>query len=488
MNASARTVETHAPAATAETPAVFSVAQIDASCRDPLFLLFVSGAIWLLISSFLGILAAIKLHAPGLFAGSEWLTVGRTRPAAMDALIYGFGIQTFLGIATWIICRLGRMPLLGHRAAAIGGILWNLGVTLGVLGILFSGSTGFEWLAMPRIAPPLLFAGFSVIAVCALVTFHFRRESDLYVSHWYVLGALFWFMWIYSASVLLLLYFPARGVMQAVVNAWYTSNLAQLWFGGAGLGIIFYFIPKLLNRPLRTSTMAAFAFWTLALFAPWSGLVQLLSGPVPAWMLSASVFANAMTITPLIAVAMVLWSTLAGDNSKAVEPSALRFITFGAKAYVIVTATSIVLGMPIVARVTHLTWAEVGRNLFGLYGFVAMVAFGAIYYIVPRMARVPWPSGKLVNVHFRCSVAGAVLIYLALMVGGVVQGFRMNLAFADFITLGKLNAAFVGTATIGLFVLLAGQAAFLMNLLKLLHIWGEPARKAIVDTVRGGRP
>jgi cytochrome c oxidase cbb3-type subunit 1 len=479
-------MESQPAARTAETPAVFSVAQIDASCRGPLLLLFVSGAIWLVLSTLLGILAAVKFHAPGLLAGSPWLTVGRLRPAATDALIYGFGVQTFLGITAWIICRLGRMPLLGYCTATIGGMLWNAGVTLGVLGILFGGGTSFEWLSMSRVAPPLLFAGFTVIAVCALVTFHFRREPDLYASHWYLLGALFWFVWIYSAATLLLLYFPVRGVMQAVVNAWYVSNLAQLWFGGAGLGIIFYFVPKLLNRPLRTSTMAAFAFWTLALFAPWSGLVQLIGGPVPAWMLSASVFANAMTITPLLAIAMVLWNTLAGDNSKTVEPSALRFITFGAVAYLVFSATNVVLGMPIVARVTHFTWAEVGTRLFGLYGFVAMVAFGAMYYIVPRMARVPWPSPKLVTIHYRCSVAGAVLIYLALLVGGIVQGFKMNLGLVDFITLGKLNAAFVGTATIGLFVLLAGQAAFLKNLLTLVHIFGAPARKAIVATVRGG--
>src|SRR6185503_19318686 len=173
---------------------------------------------------------------------------------------------------------------------------------VGMLGILGGASTSFEWLEMPKGAPPLLFAGFTIIAVCALVTFHFRREPDLYVSHWYLIGGLFWFVWIYSASALLLLYYPVRGVMQAVVGAWYVSNLSNLFFGTVGLGIIFYFLPKLLQRALRTSTMAAFGFWTLALFAPWSGMVGLIGGPVPAWILSTSIFANAMLITPLIAI------------------------------------------------------------------------------------------------------------------------------------------------------------------------------------------
>lgn len=487
MNASARTVQHPASASARTAPSVFSVAEIDASCRGPLLLLFVSGAIWLSVSTLLGLIAAIKFHGPGFLAGSAWLTLGRVRPAAMNALIYGFAIQTFLGILTWIICRLGRMPLLGQRAAVIGGLVWNVGVTLGVLGILAGGSTSFEWLEMPGIAPALLFAGFAVIGVSALVTFHFRREPNLFVSHWFLLGGVFWFVWIYSAAVLLLLYFPVRGVMQAVVDAWYVSNLFQLWFGGVGLGIAFYFIPKLLNRPLRTSTMAAFAFWALAILGPWSGLVLLLGGPVPAWMLSTSIFANAMMITPLIAVIMVLWSTLAGDKSRAVEPMALRFIKFGAWAYVLVSAENILLGLPIISRETHLTWAEVGRNLFALYGFVAMVAFGAIHYIVPRLARVAWPSPKLVNIHFWCSAIGAALIYGALTVGGILQGFRMNLGLADFIALGKMSAPFLGMTTLGLLILLIGQAAFLNNLFALLHIWGAPARKAVVDTLRGVR-
>lgn len=478
-------MENPAPVATAEVRSAFSLAEIDTSCRGPLLLLFVSGAIWLLIGSVLGFLAAIKFHAPGFLAGTAWLTLGRLRPAATNALVYGFAIQTFLGIATWIICRLGRIPLLGNRTASIGGLIWNLGVTVGVLGILGGASTGFEWLEMPRGAPPLLFAGFAIMVICALVTFHFRREADMYVSHWFLLAGLFWFVWIYSASTLLLLYYPVRGVMQAVVDAWYASNLSNLFFGGIGLGIVFYFLPKLLQRPLRTSTLAAFAFWTLMLFAPWSGLVNLLGGPIPAWMLSTSVFANAMLITPWLAIAMILSSTSSGASAQVVEPEAFRFLKFGARAYVIVAAGSILLGVPIIARVTHLTWAEQARNLFGLYGFVAMTAFGAMNYIVPRLVGLSWPSAKAANIQFWSSAVGSVLICAALGVGGIIQGFKMNIGVADFVSLGKLSAPFLGLATTGFLMLIVGQAAFLKNLLTLLHVWGAPARRAVIEGVRG---
>ena len=478
-------MENPAPVATATVRPMFSVEDIDASCRGPLLLLFVTGATWLLISSVLGLLAAIKFHGPGFLAGTAWLTAGRLRPAAINALVYGFAIQSFLGILTWIICRLGRIPLLGSRTATMGGLIWNLGVAVGVLGILAGASTTFEWLEMPKGAPPLLFAGFATIAICAMVTFHFRREPELYVSHWFLLAGLFWFVWIYSASVLLLLFYPVRGVMQAVVDAWYVGNLAHLFFGVVGLGILFYFLPKLLQRPLRTSTMAGFAFWTLVLFAPWSGLVGLLGGPVPAWMLSTSVFANAMLITPFLAVVTVLCSMCCGEKGKNTDPEVLRLLRFGAFAYVIVVAGSILLGIPIIARVTHLTWTEQARNLFSLYGFVAMTAFGAMHYIVPRLVGLNWPSPKAANVQFWCSALGAMLICAALGIGGIIQGFKANIDVADFVSLGKLSAPFLGLATLGFLLLIVGQAAFLKNLLTLLHIWGAPARRAAIETVRG---
>src|SRR5437867_3019189 len=77
-------------------------AEIDASCRGPLLLLFVSGMIWLVLGLFLALISSIKLHAPGLLANTAWLTVGRIRPASMNAILYGFASQAGIGVLLWI--------------------------------------------------------------------------------------------------------------------------------------------------------------------------------------------------------------------------------------------------------------------------------------------------------------------------------------------------------------------------------------------------
>src|SRR5262245_26057870 len=107
-----------------------SPAEIDASCRWPLLLLFTSGVAWLVIGLVLALIASIKLHAPGFLGDCLWLTLGRVRPAGMNALIYGFASQVGIGLMLWILCRLGGVSLALPVPLVVATKVWNLGVTI----------------------------------------------------------------------------------------------------------------------------------------------------------------------------------------------------------------------------------------------------------------------------------------------------------------------------------------------------------------------
>src|SRR5256885_3098304 len=83
-----------------------TTAEIDASCRNPVMSLFINGAAWLVLGLLLAVISSIKLHAPGFLSSSAWLTLGRVRPAAINAILYGFASQTALGVLLWMMCRL----------------------------------------------------------------------------------------------------------------------------------------------------------------------------------------------------------------------------------------------------------------------------------------------------------------------------------------------------------------------------------------------
>src|SRR2546425_1604425 len=326
-------------------------ADIDASCRNPVVFLFAKAAGWLVLGSVFGFIATLKFHKPDLLADSAWLTYGRVQPAAMNSFLYGFAFQAALGAALWIICRLGRTTLVQPGIAVVGAMIWNLGVAIGVVGILAGDSTGYEWLEMPRYASPILFTAYAIIGVCALLTFHHRREPTLYVSQWFLLAALFWFPWIYSTANLLLVFFPARGVLQAVVDWWYIGNLSQIWFGFIGLAAIFYFLPELTGRPLYSNYLAILAFWTLALFGGWCGLHY--GAPLPAWMPSLSTVFTVLTVIPLIAVAINLNKTFSGAAAELKQSPPLRFVVFGALAYLLAGALTILSAFPYFSQIAH---------------------------------------------------------------------------------------------------------------------------------------
>jgi len=462
-------------------------AQIDASCRGPLLFLFISGMIWLVFGLLLTVISSIKLHVPGFLAGADWLTFGRVRPAAMNATLYGFASQTAMGVLLWMLCRLGRTRLLFHTTLVIAIAFWNLGVTLGVLGIFAGGSTGFEWLEMPRYASPILFGAYVLIGFCALTVFYTRRERSLYVSQWYLLAALFWFPWIYSAANLLLVFYPVRGVVQSIVDAWFANNFVTLWLGPIGLAAIFYFIPKLTGRPLYNRSLAAFGFWTLAFFGNWTGPVKLVGGPVPAWMVSTGIAANALLLIPLICCAMNWHLTLRGLYKNVKEDITLRFIVVAAAAYLLSTLRSIPLGLREISRLTHLTFAEAAQTQLVLLGFISMALFGSMHYIVPRMLQMEWPSAKRGRFHFWSSAVGIAIVFLSLSVGGIIQGTGLNNPALPFINVVRSTIPFIGLATLGQLLILAGQVALLWNLIVLAHRQAEPFRKAVMGLALEGR-
>ncbi len=441
-------------------------ADIDASCRIPLVVLFLSASVWLVIGSAFALVASLKFHAPGFLADSAWLTYGRVRPAGFNCVLYGFCIPAGLGVALWLLARLGRTRLALPGLATVGALCWNFGVAAGVWGILAGGSTGFENLEMPPYAARLVFLGYLMIVVWAALTFHQRRERQLFVSQWYLLAALFWFPWIYSTANLLLLTVRVRGMAQAVIAWWYADNLLVVWLGLVGLAAVFYFVPKLTGRELHSRYLALMTFWMLILFGSWGGIPE--SAPVPAWMPVSSAVARGLGVIGILAVALNVHATLAGQCSRLMAHPSLRFIGFGVVAFIIGGLMSAAGALSAVTRVTQFTWFTVARDLLNYYGFFAMVMFGAAYYIVPRVMGIEFPSAKLVRAHFWVAAAGILLFVVPLAVGGIGQGLRLQHASLPFNDITHGTLPFLRVSTTGDLLISLGHLMFLGNLAGLI--------------------
>ncbi len=440
-------------------PATTSPQQIDSSCRLPLFVLFGGAAFWLALSSFFAMAASLTFHSPKMFADCPMFTYGRAFPAASNLLVYGFCIPAGLGVALWVLARLGRVEVSQPWVVAVGGKLWHLGVLVGLIGILTGDSTGHEWLEMPRYAAVILFLSFLFIAVRAFVTYSERNEKELYPSQWFILAALFWFPWIYSTATLLLQIYPVRGMAQASVAWWYSGNLLVVWLGLIGLGTAFYFLPKLLERQLQSYYLAFFAFLTLIFFGTWTGIPANL--PLPAWLPSLSASAKVMMIVPLLAVATITILTCRGPKV-ACSGGPLCYTKAGLGFFVLAGLLFAATGFPQVTRVVNFTWFSEGQNALQIYGFFAMIIFGAVYYILPRVAGVD-VCPKAMRAHFWLNVVGVVLLGLPLAAGGASQGMKLLNATIPFLDIAKSTLMTLRVSTLGLALILIGNLLFLFN-------------------------
>ena len=267
-------------------------AAIDASARGPVLLFLVSAIGWLVLASGLSLISSIQLHTPSFLADSPWLTYGRSQAAALNAAIYGWGFNASFVLVFWLMARLSQSALRVPSVLIVAGLFCNVGVTLGVGGILAGDSTSVPWLEIPTYAAPLLFVAYALIGAWAIVTFSGRSSCRIFASQWYLLAALFWFPWLYSVAQMVLFFQPARGTSQSVVAAWYAHGVSSLWFTAIALAAIYYFVPKITGKALRHYDLAALGFWTFLLFSAFTGTAALVGAPVPAWTTAAGVAAS----------------------------------------------------------------------------------------------------------------------------------------------------------------------------------------------------
>src|SRR5213594_4210193 len=118
-----------------------------------------------------------------------------------------------MGTAIWLMARLCRTVLRYPLLLVAGACFWNLGVLLGVSGILRGDSTGYQWLEFPGYAAIILFVAYTLVASWAVLMFRYRRGEQIYITQWYLLGAFLWFPWLYAAGQLMLFVVPVQGVL-----------------------------------------------------------------------------------------------------------------------------------------------------------------------------------------------------------------------------------------------------------------------------------
>jgi cytochrome c oxidase cbb3-type subunit 1 len=448
-------------------------ASIDASCRGPVLYLASSALFWLLAGSLLAVIASTKLHSPYFLTGSAELTFGRMRMAHLQAVGLGWSSMATMAAAVWLMCRLSRAELVYPKILIAAGTLWNVGTFLAVFGIIFGDGLSIEWLDAPPYAAPFFVAGLGIVAAWVVAVFRRRREPHLYVTQWYILAAVFWFPWMYLVASFMIVFQPATGVVQPIVNWWFAHNFLGLWMTPVAVGAAYYIIPKVIGRPIHSYYLSITGFWALALFYSWAGMHHLIGGPIPAWLITASVVGSMMMFIPVIAVAINHHMTMVGHFHRLKYSPALRFTVFGAIAYTWVSFQGSIEALRSFSEVAHFTHYTVAHAHLGAYGFFSMIMFGLMYYMIPRLTGREWPSVALIRLHFWSAAVGITVYFVALSIGGWWQGRMMNNPSVPWANIVNYLKPYLFGRTVAGILLTVGHLAFATSFVMNLGGWGK---------------
>ncbi|MFO7562992.1 MAG: cbb3-type cytochrome c oxidase subunit I [Enhygromyxa sp.] len=452
---------------------------IDRSCRLPVLAMYGSAVAWLIIGSTLALITSLKMHLPGLLSDAAWLTFGRMRPAHLNSMIFGWASLSGIGTLLWLQARLSRVQLAWSRTLVGVAVVWNVVVTIGVLAIIFGEGTSVEWLEFPAWTAYMLVAPYLILAAVSAATFMKRRVQHVYVTQWYLFGAVVWFPLLYLAANLLINSAVAIGVVQASTNWWFAHNVLGLWLTPIGVGAIYYLIPKVLGRPIHSYYLSLLGFWALALFYNWAGTHHLIGGPLPLWLTSVGVVGSMMMFIPVTAVAINHHLTMVGFFHMLRYSPTLRFIVFGGMSYTLVSVQGSLQSLRTINEISHFTHYTVAHAHLGVYAFFTMTMFGAMYYIVPRLTGHEWPSARLIRIHFWATALGIALYWVGLSIGGWLQGQAMNDPSIPFLDIVRGTVPYLISRSVAGVLLTVGHLAFAVSLWRILFGKTRPLREPV---------
>lgn len=373
---------------------------------------------WLLFATAVGLILSFKFPYPD-WATSPYLSFGRLRAIHTNGTFYGWASVALSGAALYVASRTSGIPVGGKRFAWAGLFLFNLAAIAGTitldLGINNGDQEYREWVWWVI----LIFLLAVICTFIALATTVARRiEPEIYISNWYTLGA-----FVFTILLGITAYVPVYqyGMGQVAVQAFYMHNAVGMWFTFLALGVTYYALPKLLNRPIYSYALGVLGFWTNLFFYPMIGAHHYEFTPIPWWFQTLAIVFSVGMLVPVWAGTGNFFLTMRYSWETVRRSYALPFIVVGVAYYFIGSTQGTVEAFRSLQALWHLTSYTVGHSHATMYGFITFIAWGAIYALLPR-ATGKRPSPTITGLHFWLATVGVTAYVVFLSVGGTEQG------------------------------------------------------------------
>lgn len=451
----------------------------------------VMAVIWGIIGMLVGVVIATQLAWPEFLGGIPWLSYGRLRPLHTNAVIFAFGGCALFATSYYVVQRTTNARLFGGCLPEFTFWGWQLVILSAVVTLPLGITQGKEYAELEWPIDLLIAVVWVAYAVVFFGTLVKRKVEHIYVANWFY-GA-----FIVAVAVLHIVnsaalpvsltksYSAYAGVQDAMVQWWYGHNAVGFFLTAGFLGMMYYFVPKQIERPVYSYRLSIVHFWALIFTYMWAGPHHLHYTALPDWAQSLGMLFSLILLAPSWGGMVNGIMTLSGAWSKLRSDPILRFLIVSLSFYGMSTFEGPMMAIKTVNALSHYTDWTVGHVHSGALGWVGFISIGSLYYLVPRLfGQTQMYSKRLIEVHFWVATIGVVLYIAAMWIAGVMQGLMWRAVNED----GTLTYTFVESVKatypyylirlIGGLMYLSGMVVMGYNVVRTL-MTAKPANNAI---------
>ncbi len=379
------------------------------------------------VGMLVGLILATMFLFPNITDGISWLSYGRLRPLHTNAVIFAFvGNAMFAGIY-YSLQRLLKARMFSDFLSNLNFWGWQLIIVAAAVSLPLGYSTSKEYAELEwpiDIAIALIWVAFGINMIGTILK---RRERHLYVAIWFYIATFVTVAVLHIFNSLALpvsgmkSYSVYAGVQDALVQWWYGHNAVAFFLTTPFLGLMYYFVPKVANRPVYSYRLSIVHFWSLIFLYIWAGPHHLLYSALPTWAQNLGVVFSIMLIAPSWGGMINGLLTLRGVWDKVREEPVLKFFVVAITGYGMSTFEGPMLSLKNVNAIAHYTDWIIAHVHVGALAWNGFMAFGIIYWLIPRMTKTTLFSTKLANFHFWIGTLGIILYTIPMYVAGFLQ-------------------------------------------------------------------
>ena len=415
---------------------------------DIIKLFSIMAVVYGIIGMAIGVFIASQLAWPALNFGIPWLTFSHLRPLHTNAVIFAFGGCALFATSYYIVQRTCKTRLFAPYLAWFTFWGWNLVIVGAIITLPLGLTSAKEYAELEWPIDILIAVVWISYAIVFFGTLLKRKTSHIYVANWFFAAFILAIALLHIVNSMAIplsfwkSYSLFGGATDAMVQWWYGHNAVGFYLTAAFLGMMYYFVPVQIGRPIYSYRLSIIHFWALIASYMWAGGHHLHYSALPDWAQSLGMVFSIILFAPSWGGMINGVLTLSGSWDKLRTDPIIRFLIVALSFYAMSTFEGPMMSIKTVNALSHNTDWTIGHVHSGALGWVGMITVGSLYVLIPRIwNKQKMYSTDLITTHFWLATAGTIFYIVSLWISGIGQGMMWRATNPD----GTLVYSFVDT-------------------------------------------